>query len=183
MIRCVLNPRRDLGASRDVLRALAHGLRALAHPKAGAEHGVDAVVEVEELVPRVQLLADVRQVHVRAAVEVAGPQVDVAERLEVDDLARAEPLRLRRREAEEQLGAVGNQARRPGRRRRAPSASAGRRRRRSRRPRSPCGSTSRRTVRACRRSPSTRRRCARGGRCGAALRRRSPRGSSRPGRC
>src|SRR3954466_3430790 len=97
----------DLSASRDVLRILAHRLRALAHPKSGAEHGVDAIVEVEELVPGVQLLADVREVHVRAALEVARPHIDVAERLEVDDLARAEPLRLRRRESEEQLRAVG----------------------------------------------------------------------------
>src|SRR3954468_18857056 len=97
----------DLRASRDVLRVLPHRLRALAHAKPGAEHGVDTIVEVEELVPGVQLLADVGEVHVRAAVEVPGPQVDVAERLEVDDLPRAEPLRLRRREAEEQLGAVG----------------------------------------------------------------------------
>src|SRR5205823_7904010 len=55
---------------------------------------------------RVEVLVDVREVHVRALAEVRRGQLDVAERLEVDDLPRAEALRLRRREAEEELGLV-----------------------------------------------------------------------------
>jgi hypothetical protein len=45
--------------------------------------------------------------HVRAVAEVpARPEIDVAERLEVGDPVRAEPVLLRRGEAEEELGAV-----------------------------------------------------------------------------
>src|SRR5581483_2244889 len=50
-------------------------------------------------------------VHVRPVPEVAGAQVDVAERLVVRDRPRSEPGLLRRREAEEQLGAVGDEVR------------------------------------------------------------------------
>ena len=53
---------------------------------------------------------DVRQVHVRAVAEVvAVAEVDVAERLEVRDRARAHPGLLRRGEAEEELGGLGDQ--------------------------------------------------------------------------
>src|SRR5258706_10997310 len=46
-----------------------------------------------------------------AAVEVAGAEVDVAEGLVVGDQARTESRLLRRREAEEELGVVGDQVR------------------------------------------------------------------------
>src|SRR5581483_2752064 len=69
-------------------------------------------VEVEVEVPRLDVLVDVRQVHVRAVDEVvAAAEVDVAERLEVRDLARPHPRLLRRGEAEEELGGVRDQVR------------------------------------------------------------------------
>src|SRR5258706_4955318 len=46
-----------------------------------------------------------------AAVEVAGAEVDVAEGLVVGDQARTESRLLRRREAQEELGVVGDQVR------------------------------------------------------------------------
>jgi hypothetical protein len=100
---------RDLRAARNVGRRLAHRLRPVGHVETRAEESVDTLIEAEQLVPRVELLVEVRQMHVRAFAEVARPEIDVAERLEVDDLARAQALRLRRREAEEELGGVRDQ--------------------------------------------------------------------------
>src|SRR5207248_9664761 len=67
------------GGLRDRLRALLH-LR-----QAGPERRQHALVEIEVEIPRFEVLADVREVHVRAAVEVAGANVDEAERLVVGD--------------------------------------------------------------------------------------------------
>ena len=95
---------------RDVLRALPHRLRPLAYVEVRLERRRDALVEVEVEVPRLDVLVDVREVHVRAVTEVvAAAEVDVAERLEVRDRARPHAGLLRRGEAEEQLGRVRDQ--------------------------------------------------------------------------
>ena len=95
---------------RDVLRALPHRLRSLAALQVRPERRRDALVEVEVEVPRLDVLVDVRQVHVRAVTEVvAVAQVDVAERLEVRDRPRPHAGLLGRREPEEELGGVGDQ--------------------------------------------------------------------------
>src|SRR5205807_149479 len=99
----------DVRGRRDVLRPLAHGLRSMPDAQARPEDRVDAALEVEELVPRVEPFEDVREVHVRALPEVAAAQVDVAERLEVRDLPRPQVLRLRRGEAKEELGGLRDQ--------------------------------------------------------------------------
>jgi hypothetical protein len=100
---------RDLRPARHVGRRLAHRLGAVGDVQARPEESVDAFVEVEQLVPRVELLVEMRQMHVRAFSEVARPEIDVTEGLEVDDLARSQALRLCRREAEEELGRVRDQ--------------------------------------------------------------------------
>src|SRR5204863_4891229 len=63
--------------------------------------------EVE--VPGIEVLVDVREVHVRAAAEVATRRGDEAERLEVGDPRWPEICPQRRREAEEELRRLGNQ--------------------------------------------------------------------------
>ena len=66
------------------------------------------MVEVE--VPGLEILEQVRHVHVRSVLEVlAGAEVDVAERLEVGDLRRAEAGLLGGREAEEELRRLGDE--------------------------------------------------------------------------
>ena len=99
-----------VGRARDVLRALGHRLRVLLDLQVGAKRRRDALVEVEVEVPRLDVLVDVRQVHVRAVDEVvAAAEIDVAERLEVRDLARPHAGALRRGEAEKELRRVGDQ--------------------------------------------------------------------------
>ena len=77
--------------------------------EAGTEHGVDPLLEVEVQVPGLEVLEDVRHVHVRAAVEVAAGGVRVAEGLEVRDPAWTEVGLLGRSEAQEELGGVRDQ--------------------------------------------------------------------------
>ena len=99
-----------LALRRDAVRRLRNGLRSRPHRQPRPEGRVHAVAEVEVEVPGLEVLEDVGEVHVRAAVEVrARPEVDEPERLEVDDSPRAERVPLRRREAEEELRAVGNE--------------------------------------------------------------------------
>ena len=116
--RAVADPARravvtaDVGRVRDVLRPLRDGLRVLRDIEVRPERGRDALVEVEVEVPGLEVLLDVRQVHVRAVAEVvAAPEVDVAERLEVRDLPGAHAGALGRRETEEELGGVRDQGR------------------------------------------------------------------------
>ena len=85
------------------------------------------------------------------------------ELLEVGDLRRPEAGSLRGREAEEELGLVGDQERRRAPAPRPPSASAGSGRRRSRPPRSLSGCSSPGRARGLGRAPSTPLRCCRGG--------------------
>ena len=55
--------------------------------RSGLNAVVDALVEGEVDVPRLEILGDVREVHVRALAEVAAvAEIDEAERLEVRDL-------------------------------------------------------------------------------------------------
>ena len=94
----------ELRFGRHLQRALRDGLRALAHVRhAGPKRGQHALVEVEVEVPGLEVLADVREVHVRAVAEVVRAQVDVAQRLVVRDRPGAEAGLLRRREAEKEL--------------------------------------------------------------------------------
>ena len=99
-----------LALRRDAARRLRHRLRPGPHGQPRPERRVHAIAEVLVQVPGLEVLEDVREVHVRAAVEVrARPEVDEPERLEVDDPLRAERVPLRRREAEEELRAVRDQ--------------------------------------------------------------------------
>ena len=76
------------------------------------EHRVRPFLKVERLIPGRKILEDMREVHVRPVPEVVTrSEIHVPERLVVGDLARAERSLLRRREAQEQLGVVGNQVR------------------------------------------------------------------------
>ena len=78
--------------------------------EAGLEGGVDALLEVERLIPGRQILEDVREVHVRPVQEVAArPEIHVAERFEVRDPARPERGLLGRGEPEEELRIVRDQ--------------------------------------------------------------------------
>ncbi len=73
------------------------------------EHGVDALVVREVQVPRLEVLGDVREMHVGAAAEVAVRDEREPERLEVRDVLGAEVGDERRGEAHEELGGLGNQ--------------------------------------------------------------------------
>ena len=82
----------------------------LAPPGRGRNVVVHPLGEVEVEVPRLEVLEEVRERHVRAASEVAAPrQVDVAERLEVGDPRRPEPGTLGGGEAEKELRRVRDQ--------------------------------------------------------------------------
>src|SRR5439155_16867840 len=66
--------------------------------------------EVEVDVPGLEILRDVREMHVRSLPEVAvSPAVRQAECLQVGDARWAQPRLLRGRKAEEELGAIGDQ--------------------------------------------------------------------------
>ena len=80
---------------------------------AGTERGRDALGEVEVQVPRLDVFEDVRDVHGRATAEVpVRPLIRVArQRLEVRDPGWAEPGLLRRGEAKEELGRLGDELR------------------------------------------------------------------------
>ena len=110
-------------------------------------------------------------------------EVDVAERLEVRDLRRAERRLRGRRESEEQLGRIGNQLRagNPGRDRhllrqasRSSEPASGEAFADARHPED--------AAEIAEEPLRSRGRCAPGSRCAAGLRRRCPRGSSCPGR-
>ena len=75
---------------------LRHRERAVAHMRAARlERRRDALVEVEVEVPRLEVLEQMRDVHVRSLAEVVlRPEVDVAKRLVVRDQARAERVLL-----------------------------------------------------------------------------------------
>src|SRR2546423_13366480 len=93
-------------------RRLLHRPDVLPHAQAGTEGGVDALVEVEVEVPRLEVFEHVRHVHARPGAEIRlRAEVDEPKRLEVGDLARPESVLLRRREAEEELGIVRDQVR------------------------------------------------------------------------
>src|SRR5206468_4596186 len=95
---------------RGATRWLRHRLSPRPHGQPRPKRGVDTIAEVLVQVPRLEVLEDVREVHVRAAVEVrARPEVDKPERFEVDDPRRPERILLGRREAEEELRAVRDQ--------------------------------------------------------------------------
>src|SRR2546423_12744863 len=96
----------------DVLWWLLHRLDARLHVEAGPESGVDPFAEIEVQVPGLEILEQMRHMHARPLPEVrAWTEVDVAERLEIDDMARAECVLLRGREAEKQLGRLGDEIR------------------------------------------------------------------------
>jgi hypothetical protein len=100
----------DYAMSVIVARALPDRLRSLPDIEVRLERRRDPLVEVEVEVPRLNVLMDVRQMHVRALPEVvAAAKVDVAEGLEVRDRARPHAGALRRGEAEKELGRVGDQ--------------------------------------------------------------------------
>ena len=82
--------------------------RPVSHVEAGPERRPDPPDVREAVVPGLQVLVDVRDVHRRAVPEVAvRPLVGQAgQRLGVGDPLRPERLLLRRGEAEEELGAV-----------------------------------------------------------------------------
>ncbi len=59
-----------VGFGRDILWILSHRLRPLANVEIGPERGRDALVEVEVEVPRLEVLVNVREVHVCPVAEV-----------------------------------------------------------------------------------------------------------------
>ncbi len=102
----------DLGSRGRFRGRLRHRLRPLLHGHPRLEGRVHPVAEVEVQVPGLEVLEDVREVHVRPAVEIgARAEVDEAERLEVHDPRRPESVPLGRREPEEELRAVRDQLR------------------------------------------------------------------------
>src|SRR5438067_782250 len=96
----------DRVLGRHLRRALGDGLRPLLHAQARLEDSVELLLEAEGQVPGLEVLLDVRGVHVRAAAEVAAGGDHEAEGLEVRDPRWTEVRALRRGEAEEELGGL-----------------------------------------------------------------------------
>ena len=113
-----------LGVALHVVRTLRDGLRLRGNVEPGPKRRVEALLKVEGQVPRANVLEQMGEMHVRAVREVAiGPEVGVTERLEVRDSGRPEARLLRRREAEEELGSVRDEAGASDSRRQVPFAS------------------------------------------------------------
>ena len=86
---------RQLVDALDVSGRLPDRLLPASNAESRPEHRVDALLMVEVEVPRVEVLVEVRKVHVGAADEVPVAHVGVAQGFDVRDLARAERLLLR----------------------------------------------------------------------------------------
>ena len=95
--------------TRDVGGVLRDRERARGHGEPGPEGRVYPRVVADVHVPALEVLVDVGDVHVRPADEVAIRDLDEPEGLQVRDSSRAEVVRQRRGEAEEELGLLRDQ--------------------------------------------------------------------------